>query len=127
MPALWDLPDFDDHEGIHFFRDPAAGLTAIIAVHSTMLGPAAGGVRLWHYSDKNAAVTDALRLSQGMSYKNAMANLPMGGGKGVILAGESRAKTTELLAAFARSVERSEEHTSELQSLMRTSYAVFCL
>src|SRR3546814_12988658 len=75
MPALWDLPDFDDHEGIHFFRDPAAGLTAIIAVHSTMLGPAAGGVRLWHYSDKNAAVTDALRLSQGMSYKNAMANL----------------------------------------------------
>src|SRR3546814_12566703 len=63
-PALWDLPDFDDHEGIHFFRDPAAGLTAIIAVHSTMLGPAAGGVRLWHYSDKNAAVTDALRLSQ---------------------------------------------------------------
>src|SRR3546814_19786261 len=105
MPALWDLPDFDDHEGIHFFRDPAAGLTAIIAVHSTMLGPAAGGVRLWHYSDKNAAVTDALRLSQGMSYKNAMANLPMGGGKGVILAGDSRAKTTELLAAFARSVE----------------------
>src|SRR3546814_7685260 len=72
--------DLDDHEGIHFFRDPAAGLTAIIAVHSTMLGPAAGGVRLWHYSDKNAAVTDALRLSQGMSYKNAMANLPMGGG-----------------------------------------------
>src|SRR3546814_1706851 len=53
MPALWDLPDVDDHEGIHFFRDPAAGLTAIIAVHSTMLGPAAGGVRLWHYSDKN--------------------------------------------------------------------------
>src|SRR3546814_15910214 len=70
-----------------------------------MLGPAAGGVRLWHYSDKNAAVTDALRLSQGMSYKNAMANLPMGGGKGVILAGESRAKTTELLAAFAPSVD----------------------
>src|SRR3546814_18122209 len=66
MPALWDLPDFDDHEGIPFFRDPAAGLTAIIAVHSTMLGPSAGGVRLWLSSAKNAAVTDALRLSLGL-------------------------------------------------------------
>src|SRR3546814_17196109 len=94
MPALWDLPDFDDHEGIHFIRDPAAGLTAIIAVHSTMLGPAAGGVRLWHYSDKTAAVTDALRLSPGISSKNAMANLPMGGAKRVLLAGQIRPKNT---------------------------------
>jgi leucine dehydrogenase len=62
-------------------------------------------VRFWHYSDKSAAITDALRLSRGMSYKNAMADLPMGGGKGVILAGENRAKTPELLAAFARAVE----------------------
>lgn len=105
MPALWDLPDFDDHEGVHLFRDPNAGLTAIIAVHSTYLGPAAGGVRFWHYSDKNAAITDALRLSRGMSYKNAMAGLPMGGGKGVILASEDRKKTQDLLAAFAEAVE----------------------
>lgn len=105
MPSVWDMPDFDDHEGVHLFRDPKAGLTAVIAVHSTAIGPGAGGVRFWHYSDRNAAITDALRLSRGMSYKNAMAGLPMGGGKGVILAGEDRAKTPELLAAFARAVD----------------------
>lgn len=105
MPAPWDLPDFDDHEGVHLFRDSAAGLTAVIAIHSTALGPSAGGVRFWHYSDKNSAITDALRLSRGMSYKNAMAGLPMGGGKGVILAGEDRAKSPALLAAFARAVD----------------------
>jgi leucine dehydrogenase len=105
MPALWDLPDFDDHEGVHIFRDPACGLTAVIAVHSTALGPSAGGVRFWHYADKSAAITDALRLSRGMSYKNAMAGLPMGGGKGVILAGEDRVKTPELIAGFGRAVD----------------------
>ena len=78
MTSVWDLPDFDDHEGVHLFRDPEAGLTAIIAVHSTNLGPAAGGVRFWHYVDANRAITDALRLSRGMSYKNAMAGLPLG-------------------------------------------------
>lgn len=86
MTSVWDFPDFDDHEGVHLFRDPASGLTAVIAIHSTHLGPAAGGVRFWHYADNNGAITDALRLSRGMSYKNAMAGLPMGGGKGVVLA-----------------------------------------
>lgn len=105
MASIWDMPDYDDHEGVHLFRDPKAGLTAVIAIHSTALGPSAGGVRFWHYSDKSAAVTDALRLSRGMSYKNAMAGLPMGGGKGVILAGEDRVKTPELLAAFAHAVD----------------------
>lgn len=105
MPAPWDLPDFDDHEGIHLFRDPAAGLTAVIAVHSTHLGSGAGGVRFWHYADRQQAITDALRLSRGMSYKNAMAGLPMGGAKGVILADEARTKTPELLTAFGRAVE----------------------
>ena len=106
MPAVWDLPDFDDHEGVHLFRDTAAGLTAVIAVHSTHLGPAAGGARFWHYAEKNQAITDALRLSRGMSYKNAMADLPMGGGKGVIIADDPAApKTAELLAAFGRAVD----------------------
>ena len=59
---------------------------AELAVHSTALGPAAGGVRFWHYADDARAVTDALRLSRGMSYKNAMAGLELGGGKGVVLA-----------------------------------------
>jgi len=105
MPAVWDLPDFDAHEGVHFFSDTASGLRAVIAIHSTHLGPAAGGTRLWHYADANDAVTDALRLSRGMSFKNAMAGLPVGGGKGVILADSARTKTPEMLAAFGRAIE----------------------
>ena len=105
MPAVWDLPDFDAHEGVHFFSDSDSGLRAIIAIHSTHLGPAAGGTRFWHYADANDAVTDALRLSRGMSFKNAMAGLALGGGKGVILADEARTKTPEMLAAYGRAVE----------------------
>jgi leucine dehydrogenase len=105
MPAVWDLPDFDAHEGVHFFSDADSGLRAVIAIHSTHLGPAAGGTRFWHYADANDAVTDALRLSRGMSFKNAMAGLPVGGGKGVILADQARAKTPEMLAAFGRAIE----------------------
>src|SRR3546814_17175633 len=105
MSVVWDFADFYDHEHVHMFRDRASGLTAVIAVHSTHLGPGAGGVRYWHYTQRASAITDALRLSRGMSYKNAMAGLPMGGGKGVILADEGQAKTPELLAAFGRAVE----------------------
>lgn len=105
MTAPWDYPDFDEHEGVHLFRDGAAGLTAVIAIHSTALGPAAGGVRFWHYAERGDAITDALRLSRGMSFKNAMAGLPLGGGKGVILADAGRTKTTALLDAFARAVD----------------------
>ncbi|WCT72370.1 Glu/Leu/Phe/Val dehydrogenase dimerization domain-containing protein [Sphingomonas naphthae] len=105
MAALWDYPDFDEHEGVHFFTDPVTGLQAIIAIHSTHLGPAAGGTRFWHYADKADAVTDALRLSRGMSFKNAMAGLPMGGGKAVVLADGARTKTPEMLAAFGRAID----------------------
>lgn len=105
MSATWDLPDFDDHEAVHLFRDAQSGLSAIIAVHSTHLGPAAGGVRFWHYADSTQAITDALRLSRGMSFKNAMAGLPMGGGKAVILADEARTKTPEMLRAFGRIID----------------------
>lgn len=102
---VWDLPDFDDHEGVHLFRDRDSGLTAVVAVHSTALGPAAGGARFWHYPRRDDAVTDALRLSRGMSYKNAMAGLPLGGGKGVILADADGTKTEAMLAAFGRAVD----------------------
>ena len=101
---MWDLPDFDDHEAVHFVHDRASGLSAIIALHSTALGPAAGGTRFWHYPDRQTAVTDALRLSRGMSYKNAMAGLPMGGGKAVILAGADKRKSADMLAAFGDAV-----------------------
>ena len=105
MQTPWEYPDFDAHEGVHLFRDSQAGLTAVIAIHSTALGPAAGGARFWHYADPSQAITDALRLSRGMSFKNAMAGLPVGGGKGVILADAARRKTPEMLAAFGRAIE----------------------
>lgn len=105
MSAIWDLPDFDRHESVHIFEDKATGLRAVIALHSTHLGPAAGGTRFWHYNDSQAAITDALRLSRGMSYKNAMAGLPLGGGKGVVLADANRTKTPEMLAVFGRAIE----------------------
>jgi leucine dehydrogenase len=90
---------------VHFVDDRATGLCAIIAIHSTHLGPAAGGARFWHYGQGEQGVTDALRLSRGMSYKNAMAGLPLGGGKSVILADEGHHKSPELLAAFGRAVD----------------------
>jgi leucine dehydrogenase len=105
MQSPWDFPDFDDHELVHFVADRETGLKAIIAVHSTHLGPGAGGTRLWHYANRGDAVADALRLSRGMSYKNAMAGLKLGGGKAVVLADEARTKTPELFAAFGRAVE----------------------
>jgi leucine dehydrogenase len=105
MTTLWGLPDFDAHEEVHFITDRASGLRAIIAMHSTHLGPAAGGCRFWHYGEDGEALTDALRLSRGMSYKNAMAGLPLGGGKAVILAGEDKTKTPAMLAAFGRAIE----------------------
>ncbi|WP_423142220.1 Leu/Phe/Val dehydrogenase [Parablastomonas sp. CN1-191] len=105
MPAFWEEPDFDDHELVEVVRDRASGLTAIIAVHSTHLGPAAGGTRFWHYDDGRGAIRDALRLSRGMSYKNAMAGLPMGGGKAVIMADAARTKTPAMLAAFGDAVQ----------------------
>lgn len=105
MTAIWDFTDFDDHEAVQLVHDREAGLSAVIAIHSTHIGPAAGGVRFWHYADKNHAVIDALRLSRGMSYKNAMAGLPLGGGKAVILADADGRKDEALLHSFGRAVE----------------------
>ena len=105
MTMPWGLPDFDDHEEVHFVTDEKCGLKAIIAVHSTHLGPAAGGARFWHYAEDADALTDALRLSRGMSYKNAMAGLPLGGGKAVLLANADKTKTPDLLHAFGKAVE----------------------
>jgi leucine dehydrogenase len=104
MTTPWGLPDFDDHEAIHFITNDECGLRAIIAIHSTHLGPAAGGCRFWHYAKDEEALVDALRLSRGMSYKNAMAGLPLGGGKSVILANAERAKTADMLHAFGKAV-----------------------
>ncbi|HWJ38511.1 MAG TPA: Glu/Leu/Phe/Val dehydrogenase dimerization domain-containing protein [Sphingomicrobium sp.] len=105
MTTPWGLPDFDDHEEVHFVNDVKSGLKAIIAVHSTHLGPAAGGARFWHYAKDEEALVDALRLSRGMSYKNAMAGLPLGGGKSVIVANAERSKSPDMLHAFGKAVD----------------------
>ena len=102
---VFDMREFDDHEGVVFGHDAATGLRAIIAVHSTALGPAAGGCRMWPYATSAEAVADVLRLSRGMSYKNALAGLPFGGGKAVIIGEPRQAKTPELLEAFGRFVD----------------------
>lgn len=103
--GLFDHPEFDHHDSIHYFDDPASGLQAIVAIHSTALGPAAGGCRRWTYASDAAALTDALRLSRGMTYKNAVAGLPFGGGKSVILAAERAPKSRALFEAFGRAID----------------------
>jgi len=93
------------HESIHHFHDAETGLNAIIAIHSTALGPAAGGCRKWYYESEAQAVTDALRLSRGMTYKNAMAGLPLGGGKAVIMSDPDNPPSDDLFLAFGRCVD----------------------
>lgn len=102
--TVLDHPEFDQHESVHYFADARSGLKAIIAIHSTVLGPAAGGCRLWRYADEAEALTDALRLSRGMTYKTAMAGLPFGGGKAVILKEDTALPRPELFLAFGRAV-----------------------
>lgn len=96
---------FDKHEEISFFYDGGV-MRGIIAVHSVRRGPALGGCRYWTYVDENAALTDALRLSRGMTYKAAMADLPYGGGKSVLLADPARPKDADLFLALGRAVHR---------------------
>lgn len=87
---------FDGHEDVVFIGDEDVGYGGLIAIHNTVLGPAGGGCRIWRYASTDEALTDALRLSRGMTFKNAMAELPMGGGKGVIYKlGADRAATFE--------------------------------
>lgn len=102
---MFDNPSFDHHEDVHFFSDEPSGLKAVIAIHSTALGPSSGGTRMWDYADSNSMLTDVLRLSQGMSYKNAMASIPHGGGKAVIWGNSKTDKSEALFRAFGRAVE----------------------
>jgi leucine dehydrogenase len=103
--TLFDSPAFDGHEGVHAFYDEKTGLKAIIAIHSTARGPAAGGTRMWPYESAEAALEDVLKLSRGMTYKNAVADLELGGGKSVIIGDSRTQKTPELFAAFGRAVD----------------------
>lgn len=94
-----------DHEQVVFCNDNATGLKAIIAVHNTVLGPALGGTRMWNYATEAEALTDALRLSRGMTYKAAVAGLNLGGGKAVIIADSRKDKTEAMMRRFGKFVD----------------------
>lgn len=94
-------PDFAGHEKVLLGRDPARRLTAIIAIHSTKLGPAIGGTRIWKHPSFDAGLADVLRLSHGMTLKAAIAGLPHGGGKAIILADPKTEKSRSMLEAYA--------------------------
>ena len=100
---LFDLAA--EHEQVVFANDPASGLRAIIAIHSTALGPALGGTRFYPYADTDAALRDVLNLSRGMTYKAALAGLDLGGGKAVIIGDPATLKSEALLRAYGRFVQ----------------------
>ncbi|MBP5857553.1 Glu/Leu/Phe/Val dehydrogenase [Marivibrio halodurans] len=104
--TLFTSEHFDDHEQVVFASDATTGLKAIIAIHNTNRGPALGGCRMWAYDSEEAAIADVLRLSRGMTYKNALANLPWGGGKSVIIADAVSDKTPAMMEAMGVAVER---------------------
>ncbi|HEY2684735.1 MAG TPA: Glu/Leu/Phe/Val dehydrogenase dimerization domain-containing protein [Steroidobacteraceae bacterium] len=103
---FWQSAEFDDHEQVCLLTDAATGLRAIVAIHSTALGPAAGGTRFKSYETDGLALDDALRLSRAMSYKSALAGLPCGGGKAVIIGDPDRVKSKPLLHAYGRFINR---------------------
>ncbi|MBV60008.1 Glu/Leu/Phe/Val dehydrogenase dimerization domain-containing protein [Abyssibacter profundi] len=104
--SVFDHPEFDQHECVHFVQDERSGLRAIIAVHNTVRGPALGGCRMWPYASSADALTDVLRLSRGMTYKSAMANIDLGGGKSVIIGDPRQVKTDALIRAMGQAVDR---------------------
>lgn len=97
--------DYDGHETIRRLQDDATGLLAFIGVHNGNLGPALGGCRMFAYISEEDAIKDVLRLSRGMTYKNALAGLPLGGGKSVIVGDPRKLKTDALISALGRGVE----------------------
>jgi len=94
-----------DHEQVAYFHDDKTGLDCLIAIYDTRLGPALGGTRIWDYDTEEDALRDVLRLSKGMAYKAAAADLDLGGGKAVIMGDADDAKTDELLRVYGRAVE----------------------
>ena len=99
-------PAFASHETVTFVADAATGLRAIVAIHDTTRGPALGGCRMYSYRSEEDALRDVLRLSRGMTYKAAAANLDLGGGKAVIIGDPRELKTPALMRAMGRAVER---------------------
>ena len=99
-----------EHEKVLIGRDAACGYHGIIAIHSTALGPAVGGTRFWNYQSEEEALIDALRLSRGMTYKNALPGLPLGGGKSIIIGDNKSPHREALLRAHGRFVDTLQGH-----------------
>ncbi len=106
MINIFDKIKTDGHENVLVCSDTSSGLQALIAIHNTSLGPALGGCRMWPYESFDAALSDVLRLSKAMTYKAAISNLPLGGGKSVIWGDPAKDKSDTLLKAFAKHVDR---------------------
>ncbi len=102
---IFETLDTFGHEQVVFCHNKDAGLKAIIAIHNTVLGPALGGTRMWNYKSEEEALNDVLRLSRGMTYKNAVAGLNIGGGKAVIIGDPETDKSEALFRAFGQFVE----------------------
>lgn len=105
MSKVFESMDKKEHEQVVFCNDPDTGLKSIIAIHNTDIGPALGGCRMWNYESEEAALKDVLRLSRGMSYKAAIANLNLGGGKSIIIGDAKKDKSEILFRSFGRFVE----------------------
>ena len=102
-PVIAQMSKYN-HEQLLFCNDNATGLKAIIAVHNTVLGPALGGTRMWAYANEMDALTDVLRLSRGMTYKNSISGLNLGGGKAVIIGDARTMKSEALMRRFGKFV-----------------------
>lgn len=117
----------EGYEQVLFGQDGAANYRGIIAIHSTTLGPALGGTRLWRYSNGEEALVDALRLSRGMTYKNALAGLPLGGGKSVIFSHEKITDREKLFRAHGRFVDRLKGRYITAEDVATTTADMECV
>ena len=103
--SVFDQMQNLEHEQIAFCSDKDTGLKAIVGIHNTILGPAMGGTRMWHYTNEQEAIRDVLRLSRGMTYKNAIAGLNIGGGKAVIIGDAKKIKNEALMRRFGKFID----------------------
>lgn len=102
---ILDYMEAHGHEQLAVWSDPSAGLRAFVAIHDTTLGPSLGGTRIWPYATEDEALLDVLRLAQAMTYKSAAAGLPLGGGKGLIIADSRTQKTEAMFRSYGRFVD----------------------
>ena len=135
--SIFDAAEFDEHEEVVFINETAVGLKAIIAIHDTTLGPALGGCRMWAYEQESDAIRDVLRLSRGMTYKAAILDCGLGGGKSVIIGDPYTEKTPQMLQAMGRWIATLDEryivgedigtNPSDMKEIRAETRCVSCL